>query len=511
MFWTSLPATAQAFSNRSEELTRVEQAARALHRGRPKWLAILGPRKIGKTSLILEAARRSEMQDVRYVVLDALQDAPITTEFFRRYALVCLHAALAAELEEDLELLARVPADYRAVLVRSEGFVRLPADLRRLALDLPEMELTRAAIRACLEFPEKLAAACKTRLMVAIDEFQELDDVRSSRKRLDPFGMMRSLWQKHKRTSYIISGSGRSMLRSLIADKQAPFFQHFSVMELGPFERTAAIALLTESTEEDAIPRAIAERMVDVIGGHPFYLQILGDALTRQDPPYDAQTLKVALQEELFSRTGRISLYFQNEFDRVVGRSGQLASVLDALADGPKRLSALASQLGVATGATVRLLERLADAVIKQPSGQYALDDSLFGQWLQWRRPGGAVVPMTLVGDAAEQAVARQLALLGFELVYQSRASRGAFDLLAIRGGVQLGVQVKRSDLPLRFAKTTWKRMTSDARRFGWKWVVAAVSPDDEVAFLDPDRARRGKEIRLTAAGEIDNLPEWLT
>ena len=41
---------------------------------------------------------------------------------------------------------------------------------------------------------------------------------------------------------------------------------------------------------------------------------------------------------------------------------------------------------------------------------------------------------MSVVGDVAEQAVARFLAALGFDLVYQSRASRGAFDILALRG-----------------------------------------------------------------------------
>ncbi len=33
---------------------------------------------------------------------------------------------------------------------------------------------------------------------------------------------------------------------------------------------------------------------------------------------------------------------------------------------------------------------------------------------------------MTVVGDEAEKTVARHLARLGFDLVYQSRASRGA-------------------------------------------------------------------------------------
>lgn len=55
-------------------------------------------------------------------------------------------------------------------------------------------------------------------------------------------------------------------------------------------------------------------------------------------------------------------------------------------------------------------------------SGNYRLDDAVFGLWLRWRSPAGAAVPMTVVGSEAEQAVARALARLGFDLVYQSRA-----------------------------------------------------------------------------------------
>lgn len=57
---------------------------------------------------------------------------------------------------------------------------------------------------------------------------------------------------------------------------------------------------------------------------------------------------------------------------------------------------------------------------------------------------------MSVVGNEAEIAVARDLSELGFDLVYQSRTSRGAFDLLAIRGSEQVGIQVKRSARPLR-------------------------------------------------------------
>lgn len=149
------------------------------------------------------------------------------------------------------------------------------------------------------------------------------------------------------------------------------------------------------------------------------------------------------------------------------------------------------------------MVSRLAD-------GRYAIDDPAYAAWLQWRAPGGAVVPMKLVGDEAEQRVAEHLASLGFELVYQSRASRGAFDLLALRGSRQLGVQVKRSTLPLRFAKTAWTRMVGDAKRWGWAFCIAAVTPEGDVALLDPKLANKRKEVRIGEEARIENLLTWL-
>jgi len=117
---------------------------------------------------------------------------------------------------------------------------------------------------------------------------------------------------------------------------------------------------------------------------------------------------------------------------------------------------------------------------------------------------------MTVIGNEAEMAVAEYLARLGFDLVYHSRASRGAFDLLATRGSLQLGIQVKRQKFPLRFTKTEWRRMDGDAQRFGWRWAVGAVSAELEVTMLDPNKARRGREVRLNTDAMIDNLLLWL-
>ncbi|MBI5489349.1 MAG: ATP-binding protein [Deltaproteobacteria bacterium] len=509
MYRSSVPVTDDDFHDRRAELERLERLLATLRAGKPSWLAILGPRKVGKTSLLLELARRARDPSLVFVILDSFECAPLSLEIFRTLALRTADRFLAPELGLGLESLARRPADYRSLLVGAPSLARLPAALRALLLELPDRPADAALFRDALELPESLARALDRRVLVAWDEFQEVAALHGMN---DPLLRLRSAWQRHRRVAYVISGSARTMLTRLVTDERSPFFQHFAVLDLGPFPHADAVRFLVEAAPRDRpVPEALARRAVAALGGHPFHLQLLGEALTACEPPYDDGSLKEALQSLLFSRTGRLALYFEGRFQTIVGRSTGLAATLAALADGPRRLADLAREIGAPTGAVVRSLERLGDAVVTTADKAYALSDPVFGLWLRWRAPGGAVVPMSVIGDEAERLVARRLAATGFDLVYQSRASRGAFDLLALRGGASLGVQVRRSALPLRFSRTEWTRMVAEAERLRWRWVVAAVAPPpgEEVLLLDPARASRGREVRLPAGSAIDNLLLW--
>lgn len=511
MFRTNQPVTSDAFLDREAEIERLLEIVRDLEAGAPSWLAILGPRKIGKTSLILELARRTAGGRAIIVAIDAMEDAPVSVEFFRRYALRILDAAFAADLGESPEALARDPDAFRAALMNVPRFGRLDATARRFVFALPDAALDAALIRQCLELPERIADALGIGVLIAIDEFQELAVLGTKRGAVEPYRVMRSAWQRQKRVAYVISGSGRSMLEELVTAKTSPFFQHFALMHLGPLPAEAATRLLVESSPPHRpIPPALAEAAIQLFGARPFYLQLLGDAIVRTEPPYDRSTLKAVVQDLLFSPTGRLSLYFENEFDRLVGQSANLAAVLDALAGGPRRLTDIARAIGAPAGQARGYVTRLGDAVRHRDDGQYELEDPTFGLWLQWRRPGGSIVPMTVVGEYAERRTAEHLARAGFELVYQSRASRGAFDLLATRGSHQIGVQVKRVGLPASFSRTAWDRMEADARRFGWRWIVAAVAEDGAVTLLDPARARRERTVRLPKTAAIDNIVAWV-
>jgi AAA+ ATPase superfamily predicted ATPase/Holliday junction resolvase len=506
MFQTNHPVIGRDFHDRAVEMARLAAFVAELRAGTNRWLAIIGPRKVGKTSLILELSRR--ISDVDFVMVDTQEVSPPSLELFRTCALRVADQVLGRELDNSLEVLAATRKDLDVVLDGSATFTALPARLKTTIRALGRAEMTDDFARLCLDLPERLAEALQRHIVIAIDEFQELAGLSRG---ADVLPIIRSTWQRHRRVGYVVSGSGRTLLENMVTRQHSPFFQHFTLMYVEPFARADAIALLTaDGGPGRPLPLPLAERAVTALGGHPFYLQLLGEALTARDPPYDDAALKEALQEVLFSRTGRLALYFQLTFDRAVGRSTYLAAVLDALSGGALRMTDVATRIQVSTADTARYLERLGDVVRKREDGRYELEDPVFGLWLRWRRPGGAVVPMTVIGDAAEREVATVLAHVGFDLVYQARASRGAFDLLATRGAAQLGIQVKRSPLPLAFRRVEWQRMSADAKRLGWRWAVASVDPAGTTHFLDPAKARRGDTVRLGKPAIIENLVAWL-
>jgi hypothetical protein len=52
--------------------------------------------------------------------------------------------------------------------------------------------------------------------------------------------------------------------------------------------------------------------------------------------------------------------------------------------------------------------------------------------------------------------------------------------------------------------------MVADAKRWGWAFCIAAVTPEGEVVLLDPALASKRNEVRVDDVARIDNLLIWL-
>ncbi|MFT3709060.1 MAG: AAA family ATPase [Archangium sp.] len=506
MHQTTLPVMGFEFRNRTSQLASLAHATQKLSLGKPHWVALLGPRKVGKTSLLLEAARRAN-QPVVFAIFDAFDHVPVTSEVLRLIVLRVVDRVFSAECGQSLEATLD-PDEYRALLAGAPRFAKLPPDLRQLLLGLREVELTAQSTARLLDVPERLAEKLGLKLVIAVDEFQELAELKVGRPAANVLPMLRSVWQKHRHVSYMVAGSARTLMTNLVASQRSPFFGHFELLEVGEFGAGDAVELLMDSA---SVSRELAVLAFHTLGGNPFYLQLLGEQLSALPRPSDERALKEAISRLLFHRTGRLAMFFEAELTRVVGRSSTFLAILEQLARGPARPVDLQKVLRLSSSTVVNYLARLGDVITAREDGQWEITDRVMAMWLAWRAPGGAAVPMTVIGDEGERAVSKTLAELGFELVYQSKASRGAFDLLAIRAGATIGVQVKRSSMPLYFKASEWKRLEGEAKRLSWLPIVAACAADGTVTFLDAAKKRRStKGVSLGPAAAIDNLLVWV-
>lgn len=509
-FLTSGPVSGELFYDRERELEDLLAAVRALKADVPQYYALLGMRKVGKTSLLMEFARRlADDPAVVVVHVDCFESAIDPLIFFQDYAVAVLDSfldRLGHTLQVGTLRGARLDeVEFLAALgrVQTLGFPSMARGVRAL-LALRTGGDLREAFHAIAELPEAVAVEAGLHAVVILDEFQAVrrlnlfKDVKNTVA--DVCQLLRSKWQRQRRVMYIVSGSEISLLEQIIHREQAPFFQHFTPMRLHEFSPREAqemmAALLAQAGH--AVEQALIEEMVSRFNAHPFYLQVLGQELCRAagdetDEGITPALYKAVAQEVLFGQGGRLYLYFQGMYERLVGSATSLAQVLIAVAHGCHTVSQVARELRRGSNVVSSWLRRLVEAdVLVKEGNQYHFADPVFALWVQGTHPPyEAISGPYFIGDETERRVAYALGREGFRLVFQSRASREAFDLLARLNTTQVGIQVKGTTAwPLYLPVSEVERMRDWANRLSWVPVLCVVR-DDEIRFYRLDDLTR--------------------
>lgn len=112
-----------------------------------------------------------------------------------------------------------------------------------------------------------------------LDEFQDLARVD------DLDAILRSHLQRVRDVAVLFAGSQPSLMRSLFSDRARAFYAQAELFELGPLSATAARDVVIagfDSTGRDG--SMIADRVVSVTGGHPQRLMLLADMVWEATP-----------------------------------------------------------------------------------------------------------------------------------------------------------------------------------------------------------------------------------
>jgi len=253
-------------------------------------VSVVGPRRIGKTSLLyhlhapdVRAAYGLQAPGFSFASVDAegLAQAPVAT----------VYAAFLDALQDALREAPATPA--------AEAPTR-PADYH--ALD--------GALKAC--------GRQGTRVAFFIDEFEAL----AGNPNLDPsfFSGLRGLATRHA-VSYIVA-SQRPLIALVYADHSvlsSPFFNIFATVPLGLFDGATARELVQDclATSEAELPPPALQAIADLAGPHPFFVQVAAYhawEVARSEPAWDERAGK-RLAETFYQEARPHYLYHWRNLD----------------------------------------------------------------------------------------------------------------------------------------------------------------------------------------------------
>lgn len=255
-------------------------------------------RRMGKTSLIQQV-----LQDLarsrRKVVAMTLD-------------LLLVHDAeeLEKRIRSGVEQLAVdvLPKRQRKTTQLAKAFAELGPQFSVGAAGL-QLRLARAdslpmGIAEMLMGLDRAAGDHKRRVLIVLDEFQQLTQLKYGETGHTLEGAIRHAVERAQNVVYLFAGSQRHLLASMFEDEDRPLFQLCHKMTLGrigvedyrDFIRTASKARWRRLLSDDMI-----DQILNTTTRHPYYLNALCARLWKQDRPPTAERISIewrALIEE---------------------------------------------------------------------------------------------------------------------------------------------------------------------------------------------------------------------
>jgi hypothetical protein len=331
-------------------------------------VVVLGERRVGKTSLIAEAIRRTK--GLRKLMVN-LQGVKTTDAVCKR---ILTELALAGSEKGWLSTVFEALKHLRPVIstdpitLRPEVHFKVSADLK--ADSIPEV----------LTLLEKLGKG--KRLVVVFDEFQDILRIDGHDEIL---ALMRGKIQYQKDIAYLFAGSLRHKMERIFTHANSPFFKSAVPIDVGPIPYDEFAEYLKDkfaegnhSTDEKAL-RKIFEIANDIPGDVQQFCKALWDVLPEGEPVTESK-LKDALLI-IFAAEERGYVDYVNLLT-----AQQYRCLLALAKQGGKSIlsSAFMAEAGVRGASGIQsAIGRLEDLnIIFKQNGEYRFVNPFFKVWL---------------------------------------------------------------------------------------------------------------------------------
>ena len=242
---------------------------------------LISPRRWGKTSLVKKVISDIDSPDIKIVFVDVFQ-CKSESEFYHAFATAVIKQT-SSKLEEWVEM----AKTFLSNISPKFSFGSDPLNDFSLSFEWTPEDNTALDI---LQLPQKIATKKGVRLVVCLDEFQQVADFS------DPVTFqkkLRSVWQDQQDVTYCMFGSKKHLLENIFNDKSMPFFKFGDMMFLKKISTEEWVSFICDkfhSTGKTISPE-LAACICETVDNLSSYVQHLawiiwyksGDIVTRKD------------------------------------------------------------------------------------------------------------------------------------------------------------------------------------------------------------------------------------
>jgi AAA+ ATPase superfamily predicted ATPase len=366
-FITGGYVSAEYFCDRVQESKEV---IRSLTNGNN--LAIISPRRMGKTGLIEHCFHQPEIKDFYYTFFIDIYATDTLKDFVYK---------LGKEIFETLKPKGKQFFDgFFSMISSLRPAFKLDPTSGSPTFDIGIGEIHQAEFT--LEEIFKYLESADQHCIVAIDEFQQIGQY--PEKNIE--ALLRTQIQKCKNTSFIFAGSQRHLMQNIFFSSSRPFYQSVSLLQLDAISENEYIRFVREhfANHQKDVPEELVSKVYCLFEGHTWYIQNIFNelfSLTAENETCKSEMVLEAIENKidsykpLYQSTLSLLPERQKEILYAIAKEGKAMSVMSGAFI---KKHGLLSQSSVQTA-----IKQLFDKEIITSEGNvYQVYDRFFGLWL---------------------------------------------------------------------------------------------------------------------------------
>lgn len=333
---------------------------------------LISPRRWGKTSLVKKVINIVQNKELRIVYLDIFS-CRTPQEFYTRFAENVIKQT-SRKSEEWLE-------NVKSFLLRFNPKFSLKSDpLSEMSLSL-EFLPKNEDYEEILQLPEKIAKKKNCKIVICIDEFQQIGEFKDS---LTFQKKLRTIWQHQQLSSYCLFGSKKHLMTELFEKPSYPFYKFGDILFLDKIPTEEWVKYIVNRFEErdKKISPELAAKICHLVENQSNYVQQLAWILWVNSSHEASEEGLMEAYEELLNHN---SMLFERMTENLTAfQMNFLRALIDGVHEEFTSQEILKSyQLGTSTN-----IQRIKDSLLKKDlidisRKKVTIPDPVFRAWLK--------------------------------------------------------------------------------------------------------------------------------